>query len=135
MLFSFRNESPSSKRLNGRKASCSTVIHQTANKNNPKIQISPRLSHSNDSDQSALDHHNHRLGSLQSNNNNPIGSLTNLHTLGRQPSLQQHHHHHHRHARRHNWMLSLCFRGQKVLRVPPASSEPPESVVFELSEQ
>lgn len=36
---------------------------------------------------------------------------------------------------RSNWMITLCFRGQKVLRVPPASSVPPESVVFELSEQ
>ncbi|XP_065365244.1 PDF receptor isoform X2 [Calliphora vicina] len=127
-----RNESPSSRRLNGRKASCSTVIHQTANKSNPKIQISPRLSHSNASSLSAgLNHHNHRLSSLQSNNNNAVGSLTNLHTIGRQPTQQQHH----RYARRHNWMLSMCFRGQKVLRVPPASSEPPESVVFELSEQ
>ncbi|KAH8418939.1 hypothetical protein KR222_005735, partial [Zaprionus bogoriensis] len=36
---------------------------------------------------------------------------------------------------RSNWMIALCFRGQKVLRVPPASSVPPESVVFELSEQ
>ncbi|KAH8386873.1 hypothetical protein KR093_003156, partial [Drosophila rubida] len=34
-----------------------------------------------------------------------------------------------------NWVIGLCFRGQKVLRVPPASSVPPESVVFELSEQ
>ncbi|EDW26013.1 GL14178 [Drosophila persimilis] len=34
------------------------------------------------------------------------------------------------------WMISgLCFRGQKVLRVPSTSSVPPESVVFELSEQ
>lgn len=38
-------------------------------------------------------------------------------------------------ATRSNWMITLCFRGQKVLRVPPASSVPPESVVFELSEQ
>lgn len=135
----FRNESPSSKRVNGRKSSCTTVIHQTNNKSNPKIQISPRLSHSNASGQAACNHHNSRLGSFQSNNNNPEGSLTNLHTIGRRSSHHQHHHHHHheyhRHARRHNWLLSLCFRGQKVLRVPPASSEPPESVVFELSEQ
>ncbi|XP_004531167.1 PDF receptor isoform X1 [Ceratitis capitata] len=34
-----------------------------------------------------------------------------------------------------SWLLTLCFGGQKVLRVPPASSVPPESVVFELSEQ
>ncbi|XP_068159091.1 PDF receptor isoform X1 [Drosophila tropicalis] len=36
-----------------------------------------------------------------------------------------------------NWMIFvLCFRGQKVLRVPPASSSVPlESVVFELSRQ
>ncbi|XP_037823149.1 PDF receptor isoform X2 [Lucilia sericata] len=126
-----RNESPNSKRLNGRKASCSTVIHQTANKSNPKIQISPRLSHSNASGQAGFNHLDHRLGSLQSNNNNAVGSLTNLNTIGR----PQQHHHHHRYGRRHNWMLSMCFRGQKVLRVPPASSEPPESVVFELSEQ
>ncbi|KAH8250494.1 hypothetical protein KR038_008094, partial [Drosophila bunnanda] len=33
------------------------------------------------------------------------------------------------------WMMGICFRGQKVLRVPSASSVPPESVVFELSEQ
>ncbi|KRF80615.1 uncharacterized protein Dvir_GJ16778, isoform B [Drosophila virilis] len=38
-------------------------------------------------------------------------------------------------GRNSNWMFGLCFRGQKVLRVPPASSVPPESVVFELSEQ
>ncbi|EDW00227.1 GH11972 [Drosophila grimshawi] len=37
-------------------------------------------------------------------------------------------------AGRSNWMTNLCFRGKKVLRVPPASSVPPESVVFELSE-
>ncbi|XP_037935677.1 PDF receptor [Teleopsis dalmanni] len=36
---------------------------------------------------------------------------------------------------RKNWLYTICFRGQKVLRVPPASSVPPESVVFELSEQ
>ncbi|EDW07698.2 PDF receptor isoform X2 [Drosophila mojavensis] len=28
-----------------------------------------------------------------------------------------------------NWMFSLCFHGQKVLRVPPASSVPPETNV------
>ncbi|XP_030080102.1 PDF receptor isoform X2 [Drosophila hydei] len=28
-----------------------------------------------------------------------------------------------------NWKFSLCFRGQKVLRVPPASSVPPETNV------
>jgi len=33
------------------------------------------------------------------------------------------------------WIMGICFRGQKVLRVPSASSVPPESVVFELSEQ
>lgn len=122
-----RNESPASKRLNGRKASCTTVIHQSANKSTPKIQISPRLSNSNASGHT--NHHSQRLDSLPSNNNNGGNSLTNLNTIGR--STQQHH----RYRRRHNWMLSLCFRGQKVLRVPPAPSDPPESVVFELSEQ
>ncbi|KAM7349820.1 pigment-dispersing factor receptor isoform 2-T7 [Cochliomyia hominivorax] len=127
-----RNDSPSSKRLNGRKASCTTVI-QSNNKSNPKIQISPRLSHSNASGQSALNHH---LQSLQSNNNNAEEGLTNLHAIARSSSQQQqqqqqiHIHHHHRLPRRHNWLITLCFRGQKVLRVPgPAPSEPPETNV------
>lgn len=139
IFFLFRNDSPSSKRLNGRKGSCSTVI-QASNKNNPKIQISPRLSHSNASGQTTLN--NHHLQSLQSNNNNADESLTSLHTIARSASQQhnhhpqQQHHHQYRHPRRHNWLITLCFRGQKVLRVPgPAPSEPPESVVFELSEQ
>lgn len=78
-------------------------------------------------------HHDQRLDSLPNNNNNGGSSLTNLNTIGR--STQQQQHHNYRYRRHHNWMLSLCFRGQKVLRVPPAPSDPPESVVFELSEQ
>lgn len=106
------------------------MIHQNANKNNPKVQITPRLSQSNASGQPNHHnhHHNHRLGSISLNNNNGGGSLTNLNNIDRT-------HHQHHPQRHHNWMLTLCFRGQKVLRVPPASSEPPESVVFELSEQ
>uniref|UniRef100_A0A1I8M711 Uncharacterized protein n=1 Tax=Musca domestica TaxID=7370 RepID=A0A1I8M711_MUSDO len=148
--------SPSTKRLNGRKGSCSTVIQHNKH---PKLNKSPRLSHSNASGQGnhlplpTEPHSNHphqqRLGSTGSTSNNnggggAGGSDTSLHSLNplnsHHPNHNLHHHQHHHHLphnRRthHSWLLTLCFRGQKVLRVPPASTEPPESVVFELSEQ
>ncbi|XP_075155841.1 pigment-dispersing factor receptor isoform X2 [Haematobia irritans] len=130
------NGSPSSKRTNGRKGSKgsnSTVIQQSNSHRSHKK--SPRLSHSNASGQP--NHHlplppstNHQqLDSLPINNNN-AGSLTSLHNLGPQ-HIQYHQHRQHQYQRRphHSWLLTLCFRGQKVLRVPPASSEPPETNV------
>ncbi|XP_013098800.2 PDF receptor isoform X2 [Stomoxys calcitrans] len=132
------NGSPSSKRLNGRKGSCSTVIQTNSNRSHKK---SPRLSHSNASGQPNLNHlplppnsnhHQHhptqRMDSMPSDNNNG-GSLTSLQTLGRHHTQHHHHHHHYQRRPHHSWLLTLCFRGQKVLRVPPASSEPPETNV------
>ncbi|XP_073835674.1 pigment-dispersing factor receptor isoform X2 [Musca autumnalis] len=137
-----RNGSPSSKRLNGRKGSCSTVIHHQGNSKHPKIQKSPRLSHSNASGQGnhlplpTEPHHaghQQRLGSTGSTNNNNggDGSQTSLHSLNRQLHHVHHHHLPQSHNRRthHSWLLTICFRGQKVLRVPPASTEPPETNV------
>uniref|UniRef100_A0A1B0G292 Uncharacterized protein n=1 Tax=Glossina morsitans morsitans TaxID=37546 RepID=A0A1B0G292_GLOMM len=113
-----RNDSPptnKSRSGNGRKASTTTVIHH-GNNVNPKTHLTSRLS--------VGSVYRHRQGSVQSNNNtSSIASNT--------PQQQQQHQRH----GRHNWMFMLCFRGHKVLRVPPAPSEPPESVVFELSEQ
>uniref|UniRef100_A0A1A9W8S2 G-protein coupled receptors family 2 profile 2 domain-containing protein n=1 Tax=Glossina brevipalpis TaxID=37001 RepID=A0A1A9W8S2_9MUSC len=111
-----RNDSPPTNKPrpgDGRKASTTTVMHH-GNNVNPKTHLTSRLSVGNV--------HRYRQGSVQSNNNtSSIASNT-------QQQQQQHH-------GRHSWMFMLCFRGHKVLRVPSAPSETPESVVFELSEQ
>ncbi|XP_061397751.1 PDF receptor [Musca vetustissima] len=137
-----RNGSPSTKRLNGRKGSCSTVIHQANNKH-PKIQKSPRLSHSNASGQGnhlplpQEPHHGHqqRLGSTGSTNNNngggiggAAGSDTSLHSLNRLNHHIHHHHHQLPHNRRshHSWLLTLCFRGQKNKCVMSNTEMPPK---------
>ncbi|XP_030377972.1 PDF receptor [Scaptodrosophila lebanonensis] len=113
--------SPPNKRVNYRKGSCASIV----------------VTH---------DHTAQRQRLVQRNNNNGNASprprtldttppdvavtsvsATRIHskdtTAGTSPSAGS------------SWMIILCFRGQKVLRVPPASSVPPESVVFELSEQ
>ncbi|XP_053952195.1 PDF receptor isoform X2 [Anastrepha ludens] len=107
-----RNDhSPNTRRLNGRRYSAAaTGTHLPAR----------RLSSGSTYRQQR------RISNHNNNNNNNVGA---------QPARMQNSNGGGGGGNGSSWLLTLCFGGQKVLRVPPASSVPPESVVFELSEQ
>ena len=113
------------RRFNGRSGAAYHATVANA-KRSPKTHItcqsvrdSKKLWNSSNGHRNTLQNHNQ-----QNNNNLMPASATNVPASAETAEELQ----------TGNWMLSLCFRGQKVLRVPAASSIPPESVVFELSE-
>lgn len=104
------DQSPTTRRLNGRRYSAANTVHIPAR----------RLS-------SGSTYRQQRRVSNHNNNNNNIGIHTTRGQSNNSSGSGS--------STGGSWLLTLCFGGQKVLRVPPASTVPPESVVFELSEQ
>uniref|UniRef100_A0A0A1XIF7 PDF receptor n=1 Tax=Zeugodacus cucurbitae TaxID=28588 RepID=A0A0A1XIF7_ZEUCU len=105
------DQSPTTRRLNGRRYSAANTVHIPARRlsSSGTFRQQRRVSNHNNNNNIGV----HNTTRAQSNNGSGGSSSS---TGG-------------------SWLLTLCFGGQKVLRVPPASTVPPESVVFELSEQ
>ncbi|KAH8286756.1 hypothetical protein KR018_005131, partial [Drosophila ironensis] len=134
--------SPTNKRLNGRKTSSASIviIHEPQQRN----RLLSRLREGGKDKAKNRDKERDKIKDMQTDNDHqtdlrqleetepdPVTSTsaateTRIHSKENASGR----------GRGSKWMMDIiCFRGQKVLRVPSASSVPPESVVFELSEQ
>lgn len=123
--------SPPNKRLNGRKASGASIvlIHEPQQRN----RLLPRLHSQRKGREKAKDR------DMENDKDRKRSDDRQLEETEADPATIRIHSKDTERASRNRgskWMMDIiCFRGQKVLRVPSASSVPPESVVFELSEQ
>ncbi|EDV32807.2 uncharacterized protein Dana_GF22215, isoform I [Drosophila ananassae] len=123
--------SPPNKRLNGRKASGASIvmIHEPQQRN----RLLPRLHSQRKGRDKAKDR------DMENDKDRKRSDDRQLEETEADPGTIRIHSKDTERASRNRgskWMMDIiCFRGQKVLRVPSASSVPPESVVFELSEQ
>ncbi|XP_043659669.1 PDF receptor isoform X1 [Drosophila teissieri] len=112
--------SPPNKRMNGRKPSSASIvmIHEPQQRQ----RLMPRLQNK------ARERGKERVEKADTEAEpEPDPAITRIHSKEAGSARSR--------TRGSKWIMGICFRGQKVLRVPSASSVPPESVVFELSEQ
>ncbi|KAH8343197.1 hypothetical protein KR059_006340 [Drosophila kikkawai] len=122
--------SPPNKRLNGRKASSASIvmIHEPQQRQ----RLIPRLRSRTREKDKSLDKDREKRTQHEAVSE-PINNVTT--TKANRIRSKDEDSSNGRGGGGSKWMMGICFRGQKVLRVPSASSVPPESVVFELSEQ